>query len=53
MKQMKEIILTLAAIVFAAGIVYIVAQKLMNKQNVKIQHGIHTGVKDPGKGVVH
>ncbi|WP_162801792.1 hypothetical protein [Candidatus Chromulinivorax destructor] len=51
---MKQIIKSIALVVFAAGVVYVVAQKFMNKQNVKIQHGIHVkGAKDPGKGVIH
>jgi hypothetical protein len=37
MKQMKEMILTIAVIVFSAGIIYVVAHKIMNKQDVQIQ----------------
>lgn len=34
---MKQIIKVIALVVFAAGVVYVVAQKFMNKQDVQIQ----------------
>jgi hypothetical protein len=37
MKNMKEIVMMVVVAVVAAGAIYVVANKMMNKQDVKIQ----------------
>jgi hypothetical protein len=50
MKNMKEMVMMVIVAVVAAGAIYVVANKMMNKQDVKIQavvknpDGTYTGV---------
>lgn len=48
MKNMKEMVMMVVVAVVAAGGIYVVAQKMMHKQDVKVQ-----SMRNDGTGQVH